>query len=404
METTDLKILVIDDEKNIRTGLAQGLRRVDASVATAPDAQAGLNLFAKDRHDIVITDLRLPGEKSGLDVVKQVTDESPDTRVIVITAYASVETAVEAMRLGAFDFVTKPVDLDVIRHQVQRAAEHRRLVEENRRLRENIVATGQVPEIIGNCSATQQMTATIRQVAQTDATVLLVGESGTGKELTARAIHDLGDRRSKAFIGVNLGTLPEHLIESELFGHEKGAFTDAQRQRVGHFETAEGGTLFLDEVTETSAKTQIALLRVLEEREFRRVGGEKVIASNCRVISATNQDIEQSVEEGKFREDLFYRLNVVPIRLPSLRERRDDVPLLADHFLEHFCRRYNREPKRFAPQAMRSLGTRMWPGNIRQIIEDARAQLHRVRKLVRIPGSGHITFSSIAPTGMLRPL
>lgn len=273
----------------------------------------------------------------------------------------------QSLQLGTFDFVTKPVELEVIRQQVRCDREHWRLVEEERQLRKSSVAAGEVPEIIGNCSASQKMIATIRQVAQTDSTVLLVGESGTGKDLTARAIHDLGERHSKPFVGVNLGALPEHRIESELFGHEKSAFADARRQKQGHFESAEGGTLFLDEVTEMNVKTQVALLRVLEEREFRRVGGEKVIPSNCRVISATNQDIEQSVEEGKFREDLFYRLNVVPIRLPALRERRDDIPLLADHFLKHFCRRHNRELKCFAPQAMRSLTSRIWPGNIRQL-------------------------------------
>jgi len=367
MEMSEPTVLVIDDEKNIRTGLAQGLRRVASSVVTAVDAQEGLAAFAKERPDIVITDIRLPGELSGLDVVRQVVDESPDSRVIVITAYASVETAVEAMRLGAFDFVTKPVDLDVIRHQVRKAAEHRRLVEENRRLREGLAASGQVPEIIGNCAATQDMLRLIRQVAQTDATVLLMGESGTGKELTARAIHQLGEQKEKPFVGVNLGAIPENLIESELFGHEKGAFTDAHRQKIGHFESAQGGTLFLDEITETDAKTQVALLRVLEEREFRRVGGEEVIENDARVISATNKDIEQLVQDGAFREDLFYRLNVVPIQLPALRERADDIPLLAEHFLNQFCRRYNREPKRFAPQAMRSLTSRAWPGNIRQL-------------------------------------
>ena len=367
MEMSEPTVLVIDDEKNIRTGLAQGLRRVASSVVTAVDAQEGLAAFAKERPDIVITDIRLPGELSGLDVVRQVVDESPDSRVIVITAYASVETAVEAMRLGAFDFVTKPVDLDVIRHQVRKAAEHRRLVEENRRLREGLAASGQVPEIIGNCAATQDMLRLIRQVAQTDATVLLMGESGTGKELTARAIHQLGEQKEKPFVGVNLGAIPENLIESELFGHEKGAFTDAHRQKIGHFESAQGGTLFLDEITETDAKTQVALLRVLEEREFRRVGGEEVIENDARVISATNKDIEQLVQDGAFREDLFYRLNVVPIQLPALRERADDIPLLAEHFLNQFCRRYNREPKRFAPQSMRSLTSRAWPGNIRQL-------------------------------------
>lgn len=367
METSDPTVLVIDDEKNIRTGLAQGLRSMASSVVTAADAAEGLTAFARDRQDIVITDMRLPGELGGLDVVRRVMDESPDSRVIVITAYASVETAVEAMRLGAFDFVTKPVDLDVIRHQVRKAAEHRRLIEENRRLREGLAASGQVPEIIGNCAATQDMVGLIRQVAQTDATVLLMGETGTGKELTARAIHQLGERKTQPFVGVNLGAIPENLIESELFGHEKGAFTDAHRQKIGHFESAHGGTLFLDEITETDVKTQIALLRVLEEQEFRRVGGEAVIKSDARVISATNKDIEQLAQDGGFREDLFYRLNVVPIRLPALRERCDDIPVLAEHFLASFCRRHQREPKRFSAQAMRSLTQRAWPGNIRQL-------------------------------------
>jgi two-component system response regulator AtoC len=366
MQASDLKLLIIDDEPNIRTGLAQGLRSVADSVTTAADAREGLAIVSRDRPDIVITDLRLPGELSGIDVVRRVRDEAPDTLVIVITAYATVETAVEAMRLGAFDFVTKPVDLDVIRHQVRKAAEHHQLVSENRHLREELNAAGGLPEIVGNCAATRDVIRQIRQLARTDATILILGESGTGKELTARAIHQLSERRARPFVGVNLGALPENLLESELFGHEKGAFTDAQKRRTGHFEQAEGGTLFLDEITETPPKTQISLLRVLEEREFRRVGGEQVISTDARVISATNQDIDRLVRDGKFREDLFYRLNVVPITLPALRERRDDIPLLAEHFLDQFCRRHRREPKRLAPKAMRMLTSRSWPGNIRQ--------------------------------------
>jgi DNA-binding NtrC family response regulator len=367
MVNSELSLLIIDDEKNIRTGLEQGLRPVAGTIDTAGTADEGITLFLKKHHQVVITDLRMPGEHGGLDVVRRVRSESPDTTVIVITAYASVETAVEAMRLGAFDFVTKPVDLNLIRQQVAKAAEHHRLVEENRRFREEIVQAGGVPEIIGSCAATQDVSRQIRQVAQTDATVLILGESGTGKELTARAIHQLSERRHHPFVGINLGAIPETLLESEMFGHEKGAFTDARRQKAGHFERAEGGTLFLDEITETNAKTQVALLRVLEEQEFRRVGGDKPIASNVRIVSASNRDLERLVQEENFREDLYYRLNVVPIQLPALRERREDIPLLAEHFLEQFCRRHHREPKRLAPATMRSLSSRIWPGNIRQL-------------------------------------
>jgi two-component system NtrC family response regulator len=221
--------------------------------------------------------------------------------------------------------------------------------------------------MIGQSTATCNLIKQIHQVANTDATVLILGESGTGKELTARAIHQLSDRRSNPFVGVNLGALPETLLESELFGHEKGSFTDARRQKMGHFEHAGEGTLFLDEITETPSKTQITLLRVLEEREFRRVGGEQVKPFKARVISATNQDFESLILEGKFREDLFYRLNVVPIHLPPLRDRKDDIPILVNHFLKHFCKKYQREQKQMSPQAMREIMDKPWPGNIRQL-------------------------------------
>jgi len=367
MANSEPTLLIIDDEKNIRSGLAQGLRGTAGFIDAVADADEGIARFLEKRHDMVITDLRLPGKRGGLDVLRLVREESPETIVIVITAHASVETAVEAMRLGAFDFVTKPVDLDLIRQQVAKAAEHHRLVEENRQFREELAHAGGAPEIIGNCAVTREALRLIRQVAQTDATAFILGESGTGKELTARAIHQLSERRRQPFVAVNLGALPENLMESELFGHEKGAFTDARRRKIGHFEAAAGGTLFLDEVSETSAKTQISLLRALEEREFRRVGGEETIAADVRVISASNRDVERLVREGGFREDLFYRLNVVPIQLPSLRERRDDIPLLVEHFLERFCHRYQRTIKRLTPAAMKSLVGRAWPGNIRQL-------------------------------------
>ena len=367
MQPNDLKLLIIDDEPNIRSGLAKGLSKLVSNITEASEGEQGLAEFRRDRHDIVITDLRLPGNINGLEIVKAVRDECPNTQIIVITAYASIETAVEAMRMGASDFITKPLDLDFVRMQLRKAAEHVMLLNENRKLRQELNSIGQIPDIIGNSTATRDLIRQISQVASSDATVLILGESGTGKELTARAIHNLSDRRSNPFVGVNLGALPETLLESELFGHEKGAFTDARRQKAGHFETAREGTLFFDEITETPLKTQVTLLRVIEEREFHRVGGETLIPFNARIISATNQNVDLMISEGKFREDLYYRLNVVPIHLPPLRKRRDDIPLLVEHYLDQFVKRHHRETKRLSAQAMRHIVDRPWPGNIIQL-------------------------------------
>ena len=347
-DDASLKLLIIDDEPNIRTGLAKGLQAEADLIEEAGDGAEGLARFEKLGHEIVITDLRLPGAIDGLEVVRRIQARRPETHTIVITAYGSVEAAVEAMRCDAFDFITKPIDLEVIRRQVRKAADHHRLVAENRRLREQLAASGATPEIIGNCAVMQDLLRQIRQVARTDATVLVLGESGTGKELIARAIHRLSDRREGPFVTVNLGALPDTLLESELFGHEQGAFTDARRQKIGRFESAHGGTIFLDEITETSPKSQVDLLRVLEERELRRLGGERVIPVDVRIVSATNKDIEELIRGGSFREDLYYRLNVVPIRVPPLRARREDIPLLIDHFLAHFCERHRRPHTRLA--------------------------------------------------------
>jgi two-component system NtrC family response regulator len=363
----DLKILIVDDEPNIRAGLAKGLQGEAQVIETAKDAAQALERFSQHKHDIVITDLRLPGQLDGLELLSQIHDKRPETMVVVVTAYGTVETAVEAMRCGAYDFVTKPVDLGLVRHQVRKAAERRRLVAENQRLRERLAEVGDTPEIVGTCAATQDVLRQVRQVAQTDATVLVLGESGTGKELTARAIHQLSSRWASPFVIVNLGALPETLLESELFGHEKGAFTGADRRKAGRFEGAAQGTVFLDEITETSARSQVDLLRVLEQREFHRLGGSDLVPMEARVISATNKDIESLVGEGKFREDLYYRLNVVPLRLPPLRERRDDIPLLVEHFLRAMCERHAREPKRMTGEAMQILVDHAWPGNIRQL-------------------------------------
>jgi two-component system NtrC family response regulator len=367
MDNDRLKILIVDDEPNIRSGLEMGLATEASKIETAEDGEAGWEKFCLTGHEIVVTDLRLPGEIDGLALTEKIRDKRPETRVIVITAFGTIETAVRAMRLGAYDFVTKPVDLDLLRHQVRKASEHHRLVLENQRLRELLGEAGEDLEIIGNCSATQELLRQVRQVGATDATVLIHGESGTGKELTARAIHRFSSRADKPFVTVNLGALPETLLESELFGYEKGAFTGALRQKTGRFENASGGTLFLDEITETSQKSQVDLLRVLEEQEFQRLGGEKTLTADVRVVSATNRDIEQLVADGDFREDLYYRLNVVPLHIPPLRARRDDVPVLIEHFLGHFCQRHKRDPKQLTNEAVQVLTSHSWPGNIRQL-------------------------------------
>ncbi|MEX2285710.1 MAG: sigma-54 dependent transcriptional regulator, partial [Planctomycetaceae bacterium] len=367
MNQNDFHILIVDDEPNIRAGLAKGLAEEAAAVDTAKDGDEALLMFDQTGHQLVIADLKLPGAVDGLELVKQIKHKRPETVVIVITAHGTVEYAVEAMRRGAYDFVIKPVDLNLIRHQVRKALEHHRLITENRRLRERLAGTGEISEIVGNCAAIQDVFRQIRQVADTEATVLIQGESGTGKELVARAIHNLSARHEGPFVGVNVGALPETLLESELFGYEKGAFSGAMRRKLGRFELAEGGTLFLDEVSEMSPKSQVDLLRVLEQREFRRVGGEELIYSDARVIAASNQDIRQSVRDARFREDLYYRLNIVPITVPPLRDRRDDVPLLIEHFLDQFCTRHRREMKRAAGETMQILVSHNWPGNVRQL-------------------------------------
>lgn len=361
------KILIVDDEPNIRSGLAKGLGGLVDGVETAGTVNEALDIFDSGEFQLVIADIRMPGDRDGLDLVELIFQRNPETTIIVITAHGSVETAVEAMRRGAFDFISKPVDLNLIRTQVGKAVEHHKLRDENQRLKSQLAAVGDVSGIVGSSRALQAVLDQLRQVAPTDATILIQGESGTGKELTARAIHDLSTRSSGPFVAMNLGALPETLLESELFGHEKGAFTDASRQKPGCFEQAAGGTLFLDEITEIPAKSQVDLLRVLETGEYSRVGGEKRLQSTARIVSATNRSIAETVSEGSFREDLYYRLNIVPIDVPPLRHRRDDIPLLANHFLSHFCARHLRPAKTLTPKALNVLCSAPWPGNIRQL-------------------------------------
>jgi two-component system NtrC family response regulator len=367
MSQETFSILIVDDEPNIRTGLARALECESYSISTAKDAAEAINLFRVTGHLMVLTDLKMPGTGSGIDLIRTIKDERPETLIIVITAHGSVETAVEAMRLGAHDYLSKPIDLGSLRLQVRNAFDHYRLKQENRRLRERLAVAGEIPEMIGQSAAIRDVFARIRQVAETDVTILIQGESGTGKELVAKAIHNLSPRREGPFVAANFGALPEGLIESELFGYEKGAFTGAQRQKAGWFEMARGGTLLLDEVGEMVSKTQIDLLRVLETREVRRLGGGVMVPLDVRLVVATHQDIDGLVAAGKMREDLYYRLNVIPLRVPSLRERRDDIPLLARHFIRWAHERHGREPKQVAGAAMRAFCEYSWPGNVRQL-------------------------------------
>ena len=367
MTDPSFQILVVDDEPNIRSGLAMGLAGVGFAIATASDAAEAMALFQRTPYQLVITDLRMPGSSSGMDLVRQIKHGWPETLILVITAHGTIETAVEAMRLGAHDYVAKPVDLPMLRLQVAKALAHHRLLEENRRLRDCLEAQNQFPDIVWQSAAMQPVFERIRHVADTDLTVLIRGESGTGKELIARAIHNRSDRRDRPFVPINVGAVPDSLVESELFGHEKGAFTGAERRKPGWFEMAQGGTLFLDEIGEMLPKTQVDLLRVLEQREIRRLGGDAPIPLDVRLVVATHRDLDHLVASGRLREDLYYRLSVVRLQVPPLRERRDDIPPLVEHFLAEACRRHRREPKQVAGAAMRILRDYSWPGNVRQL-------------------------------------
>ena len=364
---TEFHILIVDDEPNIRSGLAKGLANVADKIETAASVNEALDKFDKGNFQLVIADVRMPGDRDGLDLISMVQQQKPGTTTIVITAHGTIDTAVDAMRRGAFDFIRKPVDLKLIREQVSKAVTHHQLKHENHHLKERLAVAGEVTGIIGSSQALQDLLIQIRQIASTDATVMIQGESGTGKELIARAIHDHSDRNQSPFVAVNLGALPESLLESELFGHEKGAFTGASRQKPGCFEQAVGGTLFLDEITEIPTKSQVDLLRVLETQQYSRVGGEEDLQSDARIVSATNRDVSQMLADGSFREDLYYRLNIVPITVPPLRARRGDVPLLVNYFLEHFSKRHKRPTRTVSKDAMQRLIEARWPGNVRQL-------------------------------------
>lgn len=358
-------ILVVDDERNTREGLARALRG-SWRVRTAESAAAALSLVAAEAPDIMLCDVRMPGE-DGLSLLRQVHAKWPSVICIMLTAYGSVETAVEAMKIGAQNFLTKPVNLDHLDMVLDQALKARALERENNDLRQRLDKRYGMEGIIGSSPAMESLFDTIRQVAPTQASVLIEGASGTGKELVAQALHHLSQRSHGPFVAVHCAALSPTLLESELFGHEKGAFTNAFSQRKGRFELAQGGTLFLDEVGEIAPEVQVKLLRVLETRQFERVGGTETLEADIRVIAATNRDLEREVAAGNFREDLFFRLNVVEIKMPPLSERTSDIPLLCDHFLRRFAKENGKDVPAIEPAALALLQAYPWPGNVREL-------------------------------------
>ena len=366
MADEKLGILIVDDEFSVRDSLASWFRKDGYRTAPAQDATEALKMLQDGHWQVVLLDIKMPG-MNGMELLERIRSINPEIAVIMMTAFASVETAVEALKLGAFDYVTKPIDPDELSHLVQRAAEQRELKQENQRLRQQVDELVTPSPIIGESQAMAKVMEMVRSVAETDTSVLVVGESGTGKELIAQAIHANSARRYFPIVPVNCGALAEGLLESELFGHEKGAFTGAQYTRKGKFEMANGGTLFLDEIGTIGARTQVDLLRVLETREFVRVGGNKANKVDLRVVCATNDNLEQRVKEGTFREDLYFRINVVSIMLPPLRERREDIPMLAQHFLKRYNASMNRSFTDIDAKAMDALVHYRWPGNVREL-------------------------------------
>lgn len=360
------KILVVDDEANIRSALAKLLAKCGYAVKSAASVAEGLAMFESSSFDAVLTDLRMSGE-GGLELLREIKRRDASIEVIVMTAYGTVETAVQAMKEGAYDYIEKPVNLDRLPLLLQRALERRSLAKENVRLRTVVSTREEYGNLVGRSEKITQLYEMIEMVAPTAATVLIQGESGVGKELIARALHLRSARATGPLISLNCCAIPETLLESELFGFERGAFTGADSARPGKIEMADHGTLFLDEVGEMNAKTQVELLRVLESRELRRLGGSRMIAVNIRIIAATNKTLADEVAAGRFRGDLFYRLNVVPIKVPPLRERVSDIPILIARFLEEFGKSYARPAKRLAREAREILLQHRWPGNVREL-------------------------------------
>jgi two-component system response regulator PilR (NtrC family) len=358
-------ILVVDDERSMREFLRIFLQRRGHEVVTAAGGAEAIALLVQRAFDLALVDLRMP-EVDGMAVLREAKRRGIGTQMVMMTAYASTATALEAMKLGAYDYLTKPFKVEEVGVVLEKALEKAALLEENRELKRQLGRPA-LEGIIGKSPPMEEVMGLVAKVAQTRSNVLVLGESGTGKELVARAVHFQSPRRDGPFVPIHCAALPATLLESELFGHEKGAFTDAHRRRVGSFEEASGGTLFLDEIGDISQQVQVKLLRVLQERVLRRVGGSEDIRVDVRIVAATNQDLEEAVRRGAFREDLFYRLNVIQIRVPPLRERKDDIPLLARHFLQKYARELQKDMQGIADEAMKQLLAYPWPGNVREL-------------------------------------
>ncbi len=366
MSQRQVNILIADNEIFIREGLQEALQKNGYAIETVADGHQARQLLRERDFHLVILDLRMPGP-TGMELLDELSKQQSDTQCIILTAHGNVSTAVEAMRKGAYDFLTKPVDLDYLRLMVDRALDRFELVTENRKLHSRLEKDSPFRRLVRLSPAMQAATATIKQVAQSDVPLLLRGETGVGKDLVARAIHERSKRREAPFVAVNCGGFTEELFSSELFGHKRGAFTGAHADRPGRFALAEGGTLFLDEIGEVPLKNQVELLRALESREFQPLGDAQVHRADVRIIAATNRDLESAVASNTFREDLYYRLNVVPIDIPPLRQRHEDIPILVEMCLDEACRAQDQPPKKVSPGAMASLLAHTWPGNVREL-------------------------------------
>jgi DNA-binding NtrC family response regulator len=361
-----LRILIVDDERIVRESLGAWFRQDGHTVDVVEGAKEALRLVVTNRYDLAFLDIKMPG-MDGIELQTRLNQADPELTIVLMTAYASVETAIKAMKNGAYDYIVKPFDPDDLSLLVGRAAQHRSLRAENLRLKKSLESAAAPPPLLGTSAVMGHVLDLVSTVAAADSTVLITGESGTGKEVVARAIHGASPRRYNPMVVVNCGALPEGILESELFGHEAGAFTGARGRHRGKFESAEGGTVFLDEIGEVSPKVQVELLRVLEEKVVTRLGGTAPVPVDFRTVSATNRDLEAAVKSGSFREDLFWRLNVVHIHIPPLRERPEDVPVLAEHFLARFAQSMSRRPMRFSADALDALSSYPWPGNVREL-------------------------------------
>ncbi|MCP2518942.1 sigma-54 dependent transcriptional regulator [Candidatus Aminicenantes bacterium AC-708-M15] len=360
------KILIVDDEKSILDLLSMVFKKEGYNVYTALSSQRALELLDERDIDLVITDIKMPG-MSGLSLLTHIKENYPDVPVIMITAYGSTREAVQALKAGALDYITKPFDIDELKIVVRNALHKRQLEQENIHLKKELTKRYSFENIVGKSKKMQEIFNLIERIAPTDATILIYGESGTGKELVAKAIHYKSLRRNNKFVSINCGALPENLLESELFGHVKGSFTGAYSDKRGLFEVANKGTLLLDEIGEMNPMTQVKLLRALQERKIRRVGGVEEIEIDVRIIASTNQNLKEKIKKGEFREDLFYRLNVINITLPPLRERKEDIPLLVEHFVEKYSKQFRKEKKEVTPEVMKVFQDYHWPGNIREL-------------------------------------